>query len=103
MKLRTIFAIVIAFCFGMQLSMAQSRDVGAVEFEIGGGIVSPTERLDFDKNHLGFNAQAELRYNFQELPFDIGLHVDVLNPETCILQHLLNGDDIGMTSTPSKW
>jgi opacity protein-like surface antigen len=76
MKLRTIFTIVAALCFGMQLSTAQSRDVAALEFEIGGGIVSPTEQLDFDKNHLGFNAQAELRYNFQELPLDIGLHVD---------------------------
>ena len=30
------------------------------------------------------------------------LHIDFLHLETCILEHLLNGNDVGMTSSPRK-
>ena len=32
----------------------------------------------------------------------VSLHVDFLNLEACILQHLLNGDDVSVTSTPRE-
>lgn len=50
------------------------RVVRAFELELAGGIVTPTEKLKFDKNHLGWTAQAELRYNFKRLPLDLGIH-----------------------------
>ena len=52
------------------------RQIRAFEFELAGGIVSPTEKLSFDKNNLGWTAQGELRYNFKRLPLDLGVHVD---------------------------
>lgn len=52
------------------------RQIRAFEFELAGGIVSPTEKLSFDKNNLGWTAQGELRYNFKRLPLDFGVHVD---------------------------
>ena len=52
------------------------RQIRAFEFELAGGIVTPTEKLSFDKNNLGWTAQGELRYNFKRLPLDLGLHVD---------------------------
>lgn len=57
-------------------SVKKSRPVRAFELELAGGIVTPTEKLQFDKNHLGWTAQAELRYNFKRLPLDLGIHVD---------------------------
>lgn len=57
-------------------NVKKQRVVRAFEIELAGGIVTPTEKLHFDKNHLGWNAQAELRYNFKRLPLDLGLHVD---------------------------
>lgn len=52
------------------------RKIRAFELELAGGIVSPTEKLSFDKNNLGWTAQGELRYNFKRLPLDLGVHVD---------------------------
>jgi hypothetical protein len=52
------------------------RKIRAFELELAGGIVSPTDKLSFDKNNLGWTAQGELRYNFKRLPLDLGVHVD---------------------------
>ena len=52
------------------------RKIRAFELELAGGIVSPTEKLSFDKNNLGWTALGELRYNFKRLPLDLGVHVD---------------------------
>ncbi len=72
-----IIALLAMVAAGAQNASAQKvRKVRAVEVEIGGGIVTPTDKLKFDKNKLGWNAQVELRYNFKHLPLDLGLHVD---------------------------
>ena len=72
-----IIALLAVMAVGVQNASAQKvRKVRAIEVEIGGGIVTPTDKLKFDKNKLGWNAQVELRYNFKHLPLDLGLHVD---------------------------
>lgn len=97
MKVKSLFVAILAtMLIGVQVATAQTtndatntdvvttnsgrvkkpRVVRAFEVELAGGIVTPTEKLHFDKNHLGWNAQAELRYNFKRLPLDLGLHVD---------------------------
>ena len=90
MKVRLLICTILATIFiGSPLVSAQTtevvaittktpkyRDVGALEIELAGGIVSPTKKLTFDKNNLGWTAQGELRYNFKSLPLDLGLHVD---------------------------
>lgn len=72
-----IIALLAVMAVGVQNASAKKvRKVRAFEVEIGGGIVTPTDKLKFDKNKLGWNAQVELRYNFKHLPLDLGLHVD---------------------------
>lgn len=72
-----IIALLAVMAVGVQNASAQKvRKVRAIEVEIGGGIVTPTDKLKFDENKLGWNAQVELRYNFKHLPLDLGLHVD---------------------------
>ena len=84
MKSKFLVIALLAMTFvGVLDATAQKkeREIRAFEVELGGGIASPTEKLNFDKNHLGWTAVAELRYNFKNLPLDLGIHVDgaVLN------------------------
>lgn len=86
MKLRFLLLSLAVICMGVQFVSAQTtttvtptsntRQIRALEVEIGGGIVTPTQKLNFDKNNLGWTAEAELRYNFKKLPLDLGIHVD---------------------------
>ncbi|MBQ9137252.1 MAG: hypothetical protein IJX65_01280 [Alistipes sp.] len=78
-----IFILLILGVVGGQASSASnnrtikaSAPVKALEVELGGGIASPTNRLEFDKNKVGYNLLAEVRCNFRRRPFDIGLRVD---------------------------
>lgn len=73
-----LIVMLVALCAGTQTVSAQTkvRKVRALELEVGGGIVTPTETFGFDKNNLGWNAQGELRYNLKHLPLDVGIHVD---------------------------
>jgi opacity protein-like surface antigen len=73
-----IIAMAMMFAGGVQQVYAKGKaaPVRALEFEIGAGMVSPTNKLDFDKNRVGYNINAELRCNFKTHPFDIGLRVD---------------------------
>ena len=73
-----IIALAMMFAGGVQQVYAKGKaaPVRALEFEIGAGMVSPTNKLDFDKNRVGYNINAELRCNFKTHPFDIGLRVD---------------------------
>ena len=50
--------------------------VRALELEIGVGMITPSNKIDFDKNRVGYNLLAEARYNFKKLPLDVGLRVD---------------------------
>lgn len=71
-----IMALVVAFVGFGPMETYAAAPVKMVEVELGGGIVSPTEKLDFDKNRVGYNIQAEVRFNFKQAPFDVGVHVD---------------------------
>ena len=66
------------FCTVGQQAAAEGKAarVKALEVEIGVGMISPTNKIDFDKNKVGYNILAELRYNFKSYPFDIGLRLD---------------------------
>lgn len=91
MKRKILFIAAIAtMVFGIGQVSAQERVVRAVELELGGGIITPTDKLHFDKNHPGWTADVELRYNFKKLPLDIGLHVDgaALNRESNPIQNV---------------
>ena len=84
MKSKFLVIALLAMTFvGVLDATAQKKErvIRAFEVELGGGIASPTEKLNFDKNNLGWTAVAELRYNFKNLPLDLGIHVDgaVLN------------------------
>lgn len=84
MKSKFLVVALLAMTFvGIFDAAAQkkARVIRAFEVELGGGIVSPTEKLNFDKNRLGWTAVVELRYNFKNLPLDLGIHADgaVLN------------------------
>ena len=91
MKSKILFIVAMAAMgFGIGKVSAQNSSINTFEFEIGGGIISPTEKLNFDKNNPGWTADVELRYNFKKLPLDIGLHVDgaVLNRESNPIQNV---------------
>lgn len=68
-----IIALLVALFVGVQSAEAQVRKW---EAEIGVGGITPTSKLNFDKNTLGWNVQAEVRRNFRTLPIDLGLRVD---------------------------
>lgn len=79
MRVRTFIFIVLALLFvgrGELTAGVSAARVRALELEIGAAMISPTDRLNFDKNTVGYNIAAELRYNFKTRPFDIGLRVD---------------------------
>ena len=50
--------------------------VRALEIELGAAMITPTDKIDFDKNKVGYNIDVELRYNLKSHPFDIGLRLD---------------------------
>lgn len=83
-------ALLSAMLLGIGQVSAQERVVRAIELELGGGIITPTSKLHFDKNHPGWNANLEVRYNFKSLPLDLGLHVDgaALNRELNPIQNI---------------
>ena len=79
MKCRFLIVFLLAmFCTVGQQAAAEGKAarVKALEVEIGVGMISPTNKIDFDKNKVGYNILAELRYNFKSYPFDIGLRLD---------------------------
>ncbi len=80
-KFLVIAVMAMTFVGICDASAQKTRTVRALEVELGGGIATPTDKLHFDKNQLGWNALVELRYNFKTIPIDLGLHVDgaVLN------------------------
>lgn len=68
-----IIALLVALFVGVQSAEAQVRKW---EAEIGVGGISPTNKLEFDKNTLGWNVLAEVRRNLNALPLDLGLRID---------------------------
>jgi opacity protein-like surface antigen len=69
-----------------------SAQVRKWELEVGAGAITPTSKLEFDKNTVGWNAMAEVRRNFGALPLDLGLRVDgnVFNRKYEELEDLLH-------------
>ena len=57
-------------------SPGKAARVQALEFEVGASIITPSEKLNFDKKSVGWNLAAELRYNCPTRPFDFGLRID---------------------------
>ena len=68
-----IVALMAMLFVGVQSADAQVRKW---EAEIGVGGISPTNKLEFDKNTLGWNVLVEARRNLNMLPLDLGLRVD---------------------------
>ena len=64
---------VAAKCCAGKYSAAAVR---ALELEVGVGLITPENKIDFDKNKVGYNLLAEARYNFKKLPLDVGLRLD---------------------------
>ena len=56
-------------------STVADRKVGCIEGEIGGGFAFGADKLNFDKNKLGATFYAEVRYNIQRVPLDVGVQV----------------------------
>ncbi len=73
-----IVIMLLLSCFAAQQVVAKcpAKRVRAIEFEIGAGMITPTNKIDFDRNKVGYNIFAELRYNHKSRPFDIGLRLD---------------------------
>ena len=61
---------------GCKAAGCKAAPVRLLELEIGAAMVTPSAKLDFDKNKVGYNVEAELRCNFKSRPFDIGLRID---------------------------
>lgn len=79
MKRRISFVLIaiLSLCaMGEVAAKSYASSVRALEFEVGAAMVSPAQRLDFDRNKVGFNIHGEVRYNFKYHPFDVGLRVD---------------------------
>ena len=79
MKFRfLILALFVAMFVGINDVSAKGNaaPVGMFEVELDVAVISPTQKLNFDKNKVGTNIGVELRYNFRENPFDVGLHLD---------------------------
>jgi opacity protein-like surface antigen len=79
MKSRFYFVLVAIFALcamGNVEAKNCTSSVHALEIELGAAMVSPTAQLNFDRNKVGYNLHAELRYNFKHRPFDVGLRVD---------------------------
>lgn len=53
----------------------RARAVGRFEGEIGGGLSFGADRLNFDRSNPGAAFYAEVRYNVQLLPLDVGVQV----------------------------
>lgn len=83
MKKIMLVAFVATMFVGIGNVAAQKaeRTIHAWEIELGGGVTSATEKLNFDKTQPGWTALVEARYNFRSIPLDLGLHADgaVLN------------------------
>ena len=54
---------------------ASTLEVRRIEGEIGVGLVFATGKLQFDRNNTGATCHAELRYNLQRQPIDVGVQV----------------------------
>ena len=64
---------VVAKCCAGKFNAAPVR---ALELEIGVGAITAAKKLDFDKNKVGYNLLAEVRYNLKRLPLDVGVRLD---------------------------
>lgn len=79
--MKRLFSIVMVALFAL-LSVAEvaaksyASSVTALEIEAGAAMVSPSAKLNFDRNKVGYNIHAEVRYNFKYHPFDVGVRVD---------------------------
>lgn len=69
-----LILVVIATLFIGSVS-AQDIKVGRFEGEIGVGCAFATSRLNLDKNTPGVKFYGEVRYNFEKVPVDLGLHL----------------------------
>lgn len=72
--------IILFFCV-LQYTMiafAQERDACAMEVELGAGMTFGTSKLGsagFDGTKIGETGFIEIRYNFEKVPVDLGLHI----------------------------
>ncbi len=64
----------ILFCLLSGVLRAQTEDVRRFEVELGLGIAASPEKLNFDNAESGYIFFAEARYNFADVPVNIGLH-----------------------------
>ena len=72
-RLFTCLALLAAMFVGAQSAEAKVR---SWEAEVGVGATTATNKLQFDKNTVGWNVLGEVRRNFGVLPIDLGLRVD---------------------------
>ena len=71
-----LIAILSLCAMGEVEAKSCASSVTALEIEVGAAMVSPSAKLNFDRNKVGFNIHGEVRYNFKYHPFDVGLRVD---------------------------
>lgn len=72
-----VLAILLTTAVSAQ-SYLVKRTVGAVEGEIGVGLATAANKLSqFGETRQGVDAHVEVRYNFHQKPFDIGLHFGI--------------------------
>lgn len=71
--MKNAFLILALFCLFHGNAQTQGHSIGRFEGEIGAGLVYGTNKLIFDKINPGATFYAEARYNFKEIPLDLGL------------------------------
>lgn len=65
----SILLLTIAF-----LSQANAQtQKRAIEFELAAGGIIASDKMFFQKNNIGLSPSLELRYNFRQVPVDLGL------------------------------
>ena len=75
------FLLICLLCtsgYGVQAQPGRTapREVSALEFEIGAGLLVGADRLNFDNTRTGASFFAEGRYNLPRIPVDIGVQVN---------------------------
>ncbi len=78
MKKLLLFCLLCASCYGVQAQPGRTvtREVSALEFEVGAGILVGADKLNFDNSRTGASFFVEGRYNLPRIPVDIGVQVN---------------------------
>lgn len=73
--MRHCILILALFCLFHGNAQTHGHSIGCFEGEIGAGLVFGTDKLNFDKINPGATFYVEARYNFKEIPLDLGLQI----------------------------